>query len=69
MLMLDWLRMLDAATVCAACVGLIFAMVEISPLFGFGIVVLAAFAAWRFVPPQIWRGQFNRASVPAVAGD
>tara|TARA_R110000868_G_scaffold300451_1_gene560900 strand:- start:448 stop:636 length:189 start_codon:yes stop_codon:yes gene_type:complete len=50
---LDWLRMLDIAAVCAACVGLIFAMVEISPLFGFGIVVLVCLAAWRFVLPHV----------------
>lgn len=51
MLTLDWFRMLDAATLCMACVALIFAMAEMSPLFGFGIVVLAVFAAWRFIPP------------------
>ncbi|MEP3114130.1 hypothetical protein [Nisaea sp.] len=47
----DWLRMLNAATVCAACVVLVFAMVEISPGFGVGIVVLVGIAARRFLPP------------------
>lgn len=50
---LDWLRVLDAATLCVACVALIFAMAEISPGFGLGIVVLVAFAAKRFVLPLV----------------
>ena len=50
---LDWFRALDAAALCMVCVALVFAMLKISPLFGFGIVVLVAFAAWRFVTPLI----------------
>ncbi|WP_193171282.1 hypothetical protein [Nisaea nitritireducens] len=45
--------MLDAATLCMACLALTFAIAEISLLFGFGLAALACFAVWRFVPPNV----------------